>query len=147
MVSLLWTHVLYLFSLIKIRTKSTLYFPAASSDWSTTNWLLFTILRNVPCVLWPCLTQVANDCWKFLFCWNVTGVPILVDSTTLVLGVPWPESEPTMTLGVAAGVAGVPVGVAVTEPGFCSRRFWDGKSVRTLTYEPVTRRLSMCKSK
>ncbi len=114
------------FSLIKVRTKSTLYFPAAPPDWSTTSWLLLTILCNVPCVLWPCLTHVANDCWKFLFCWNVTGVPILVDSTTLVLGVPWPESEPTMTLGVAAGVAGVPVGVAVTDPGFCSRRFWDG---------------------
>lgn len=69
------------------------------------------------------MTQVANDCWKFLFCWNVTGVPILVDSTTLVLGVPWPDSEPTMTLGVVAGVAGVPVGVTVTPPGFCSRRF------------------------
>ena len=47
----------------------------------------------------------------------------MVDSTTLVVGVPWPVSEPTMTLGVATGVAGVPAGVAVTEPGFCSRRF------------------------
>ena len=53
----------------------------------------------------------------------MTGVPILVDSTTLVVGVPWPDSEPTMTLGVAAGVAGVPVGVTVTVPDFCSRRF------------------------
>lgn len=77
-----------------------------------------------PCVLCPCLTQVANDCWKFLFCWNVTGVPIFEDSTTLAVGVPWPEIEPTMTLGVAAGVAVVPVGVALTDPGFCSRRFY-----------------------
>ncbi|TNN47968.1 hypothetical protein EYF80_041830 [Liparis tanakae] len=59
----------------------------------------------------PVIWKVANDCWKFLFCWNVTGVPILVDSTTLVVGVPWPDSEPMMTLGVAMGVAGVPVGV------------------------------------
>lgn len=81
------------------------------------------LLCDVPCVLCPCLTQVANDCWKFLFCWNVTGVPILVDSTTLVLGVPCPDSELTMTLGVAAGVAGVPVGVTETTPGFCSERF------------------------
>lgn len=57
----------------------------------------------------------------------MTGVPILVESTTLVLGVPWPDSEPTMTLGVATGVTGVPAGVAVTEPGLCSRRFWDWK--------------------
>lgn len=79
----------------------------------------------VPCVLCPCLTQVAKDCWKFLFCWNVTGVPILVVSTTLVPGVPWPDSEPTMTLDVAAGVVEVPVEVAVADPGFCSRRFYD----------------------
>lgn len=46
-----------------------------------------------------------------------------MDSTTLVLGVPWPDSEPTMTLGVATDAVGVPVGVAVTGPGFCSRRF------------------------
>ena len=47
----------------------------------------------------------------------------MLDSTTLVLGVPCPDNELTMTLGVATGVEGVPVGVAVTEPGFCSRRF------------------------
>lgn len=85
-----------------------------------------SILCDIPCVLCPCFTQVANDCWKFLFCWNVTGVPILVDSTTLALGVPWPEIDPTMTLGAVAGVAGVPVGVAATTPGFWSRRFCDG---------------------
>lgn len=47
----------------------------------------------------------------------------MVDSTTLALGVPWPEMEPMMTLGVAADVAGVPAEVAVAEPGFGSRRF------------------------
>lgn len=52
------------------------------------------------------------------------GVPILVESTTFVGGVPWPEIEPTMTLGVGAGVAVVPVGVAAMS-AFCSRRFWD----------------------
>lgn len=86
----------------------------------------YTVIKVeiIPCVLWPCLTQVAKDCWKFLFCWNVMGVPILVDSTTFVGGVPWPEIEPTMTLGVAAGVAVVPVGVAAMS-AFCSKRFWD----------------------
>lgn len=71
------------------------------------------------------MTQEANDCWKFLFCWNVTGVPILAVSTTLVPGVTWPDREPTMTLGVEAGVVGVPEGVVVVaaEPCFCSRRF------------------------
>lgn len=74
-------------------------------------------------MLWPCLTQVAKDCWKFLPCWKVTGVPILADSTTLAPAVPWPEIEPMMTLGVTvAGVLGVPVGVLAV-PGFCSRRF------------------------
>lgn len=53
----------------------------------------------------------------------MTGVHILVDSTTLALGVPWPEMEPTMTFGGAAGAAVVPAGVAVTDPDFCSRRF------------------------
>ena len=68
----------------------------------------------VPCVVWPCLTHVAKDCWKFLFCWNVTGVPILVVRTTLVPAVTCPANEPTMTLADV-----VPDGVETdAEPGF-----------------------------
>lgn len=61
----------------------------------------------------------------------MTGVPILVDSTTLVAGEPWPDREPMMTLGVTTGVAGVPAGVMVTVPGFCSRRFWRGAKTQS----------------
>lgn len=70
------------------------------------------------------MTQVANDCWKFLFCWNDTGVPILVARTTLVPGVTVPVKEPTVIFwGVpVVGVEGAEV--VPTAPGFCcSRRF------------------------
>ena len=60
------------------------------------------------------MTQVAKVCWKFLFGWNVTGVPILVARTTLVPGVTWLVREPTMTLVVVeTGVDGLPVVVLV----------------------------------
>lgn len=76
--------------------------------------------------VWPCLTQVAKVCWKFLFCWNVTGVPILVARTTLVPGVTWLVREPTMTL-VVVGVEGLPVVAlvlpALPPPFWSSRRF------------------------
>lgn len=78
---------------------------------------------DIPPLGCPCLTQEANDCWKFLFCWKVMGVPTLVASTTLVPGVAWPDR--VTTLGVEEGVAGLPGVVTMVEPVpvFWSRRF------------------------
>lgn len=69
---------------------------------------------------WPCLTHEANVCWKFLFCWNVTGVPNLVASTTFVPGVTGLVREPTTTFCVVDPVlVGVLVVLTVLPPGFC----------------------------
>lgn len=79
----------------------------------------------LPC--WPCLTQEAKDCWKFLFCWNVTGAPNLVVITTFGAEVTWPLTEPTTTFWVVVpGVVGVlvKVDVLLVLLGFCcSSRF------------------------
>lgn len=84
----------------------------------------------VPELDWPCLTQVANVWWKFLFCWNVTvaGDPTLVVSTILVPVVTEPLRGATITFCAGEMVLVVLFVEEVVEAeitvGFCcSNRF------------------------
>lgn len=54
--------------------------PAVLDGMMPTTFCCTCTKPELPC--WPCLTQEAKDCWKFLFCWNVTGEPSLVVITT-----------------------------------------------------------------
>lgn len=78
-------------------------------------------------LFWPCLTQEANDWWKFLSCWKETGEPSLEARTILVPVVTWPALWP-VDVGVMGVLAEVVVIVAVEVVAVvlglcCSRRF------------------------
>lgn len=77
----------------------------------------------------PCLTQEANDWWKFLSCWKDTGEPCLEARTILfpdaTCPVLWPvDAGVPRVLGMLAEVVVVVVvEVVAVVLSLCSRRF------------------------